>query len=60
MLYLIFLVLNYKYREYRVYLSIQQLNQNNELFLGEIKEAQEILENKSTLAYKNKILKAQQ
>ncbi|NDK10094.1 hypothetical protein GW846_04905 [Candidatus Gracilibacteria bacterium] len=60
MLYMIFLVLSYKYQEYKIYLTIQKLNDNNELLISSIEKSQDTLENKSTLAYKNKILKAQQ
>jgi len=57
---MIFLVLSYKYQEYKIYLTIQKLNDNNELLISSIEKSQDTLENKSTLAYKNKILKAQQ
>ena len=59
LLYLLYLVASYKYTEYRIYAYVQELSEANELYLKNIKETQEILEKKSTEAYKNKILKAQ-
>lgn len=59
LLYLLYLVGSYKYTEYKIYTYIQKLTKNNALALEEIKATQEILEKKSTKAYKNKILKAQ-
>ena len=60
MLYLMFLVLSYKYREYKIYSYTQNLYTFNETLEGKITYAQEVLENKNTKAYKNKILKSQQ
>lgn len=60
MLYMIYLVLSYKYTEYRIYHAMQDLQAMNELYLKKIETAQDILENKGTKAYKNKILKSQQ
>ena len=59
LLYLLYLVGSYKYTEYKIYAYVQELTESNALALEEIKETQEILEKKSTKAYKNKILKAQ-
>lgn len=59
LLYLLYLVGSYKYTEYKIYAYVQELTDMNELYLKNIKETQEILEKKSTKAYKNKILKAQ-
>lgn len=39
---------------------MQELTAMNESYLEKIKEAQDTLENKSTKAYKNKILKSQE
>jgi len=60
MLYMMYLVLSYKYTEYRISHYMQQLQEMNNDALVKIKKAQETLENKSTKAYKNKILKSQQ
>ena len=54
-----YLVGSYKYTEYKIYAYVQELTESNALALQRIKETQEILEKKSTKAYKNKILEAQ-
>ena len=58
-LYLLYLVGSYKYTEYKIYTKIQSIIESNSLSLKKIQETQEILEKKGTIAYKNKILKAQ-
>lgn len=60
MMYLLYLVLDFKYREYKVFNYTEKLLETNEKFLAEIKKAREVLEYKNTKAYKNKILKSQQ
>jgi len=60
MMYLLYLVLDYKYREYKIFHYTENLIEINEKFLVEIQAAQQTLEYKNTPAYKNKILKAQQ
>ena len=60
MLYLMYLVLSYKYTEYKIYSYTQNLHEYNESLESKIRYAQEILENKNTKAYKNKVLKSQQ
>lgn len=57
---MIYLVLSYKYNEYRVFRHMQNLTEINETYIEKISLAREILENKNTKAYKNKILKSQQ
>ncbi len=57
---MIYLVLNYKYSQYRITRYTQDIVETNELYLEKIQQAQDILENKSTRAYKNKILKSEQ
>lgn len=60
MLYMIYLVLSYKYEEYRIFKYTQSLIEINTSYLSQIQKAQEILENKNTRAYKNKVLKSEQ
>lgn len=60
MVYLVYLVVDYKYREYKIFHYTENLIENNELILSRIEEARETLEYKNTRAYKNKILKSQQ
>lgn len=60
MLYMIYLVLSYKYEEYRVYKYTQSLAEINDVYIWQIQTAREVLENKNTRAYKNKVLKSQQ
>ncbi len=60
MLYLLYLILSYKYTEYRIFHYVQELTKLNEVYLEKISDAREVLENKNTKAYKNKVLKSQQ
>ena len=60
MLYLIYLVLSYKYTEYKIYRYVEELSEINIEFTEKIEHAKQVLENKSTKAYKNKILKSEQ
>lgn len=60
MLYLIYLVISYKYTDYKIYKYTQELWEINTEFFEKIEYAKEILEYKNTKAYKNKILKSQQ
>jgi hypothetical protein len=55
-----YLVISYKYTEYKIYQYTQELDQVNIKLSEKIQYAKEILENKSTKAYKNKIIKSQQ
>lgn len=59
MLYLIYLVLSYKYTEYKIFHYVRELTELNETYLKSIESTQETLEQKNTNAYKNKVLKAQ-
>lgn len=54
-----YLVLSYKYTEYKVMQYIDEITINNELILERIEETKLTLEYKDTKAYKNKILKAE-
>lgn len=59
MLNMMYLVLSHKYEEYRDYQYMQNLTELNMTYIEKIKSAQDILENRSTRAYKNKILKSE-
>lgn len=59
-MYLIYLVWNYKYREYKIFHYTEDLIETNEKFLSTITKAKQTLEYKNTKAYKNKVLKSQQ
>lgn len=59
-LYIMYLILSYKYREYRINSHIEYLwNLKTEIETS-IKDAEEIINYKTTKAYKNKILKDEQ
>lgn len=60
LLYLIYLVLSYKYNEYQIYRYTESIRETNEVLEQKIEYAQDLLTSKSTKAYKNRILKAQQ
>jgi len=60
MLYLIYLVASYKYNEYRIISYREDIVKINLLYEEKIRQAQEILENRATKAYKNKVLKSEQ
>ena len=55
-----YLVLNYKYKEYRINSNIEYLTKLKQKVSLKIKEAESIIEYKNTKAYKNKVLKQQQ
>jgi hypothetical protein len=54
-----YLVVSYKYTEYKIYKYTQELWEINKEFSEKIEYAKEILENKNTKAYKNKVIKSQ-
>jgi len=60
MMYLLYLVADYKYREYKIFHYTENLTQINTQLLENIQKSQNTLEYKNTNAYKNKILKSQQ
>ena len=60
MLYMLYIVADYKYTEYKRNQYIEELTNTNNLYISEIQKSQFLLENKTTKAYKNKILKSQQ
>lgn len=60
MLYIMYLIWNYKYKEYNIKTHIEFLNAMRDEMSRKINETEEIINYKSTQAYKNKILKEQQ
>ena len=60
MLYMVYLVLSYKYTEYKINSNIEYLSELKQEFSGKIEEAENIIEYTNTKAYKNKILKQHQ
>jgi cell division protein FtsL len=59
-LYIIYLIISYKYREYKINSNIEYLKSMNEEISLKIDEAESLMEYKTTRAYRNKILKEQQ
>lgn len=59
-LYLSYLIVNYKYREFKTNNHIEYIEKENEKISKEIKESKDSLEYLNTNAYKNKILKEEQ
>jgi hypothetical protein len=55
-----YLVVSYKYTDYKIHKYTQELNQINRDLFKKIEYTKEILEYKNTKAYKNKILKSEQ
>lgn len=59
-LYLLYLILDYKYKEYKINNHIEYIQENNNKMSSEITKDKETLEYINTKAYKNKILKEEQ
>jgi cell division protein FtsL len=59
-LYILYLILSYKYREYKINSNIDYLKTLNQEISLKINEAESLIDYKTTRAYKNKILKEQQ
>jgi cell division protein FtsL len=59
-LYLSYLIVSYKYKEYKINTRIDYLEQENSKIAAEIKKNKEMLEYLNTRAYKNKLLKEEQ
>lgn len=59
-LYLSYLIVSYKYKEYKINTRIDYLEQENSKIAAEIKKNKETLEYLNTRAYKNKLLKEEQ
>lgn len=59
-LYLLYLIVEYKYKEYKINNHIEIIQNNNDKMTNNIKEYKEQLEYINTKAYKNKVLKEEQ
>ena len=59
-LYIWYLILSFTYKEYKINSHIQYISELNHNIKEKIETAKKIIEYKSSLAYKNKILKEQQ
>ena len=59
-LYLLYLVITYTYNDYKIRVHIEEIQKLNEQLLINIIETERDLEQKMTLAHKNKILKTEQ
>jgi hypothetical protein len=57
MFYILYLIIDYKYKEYKINSHIEYINELNQTIKQQIKTAKEIIEYKKSKAYKNKILK---
>lgn len=60
MLYMMYLVLSYKYTEYKINSNIEYLRNLKQEFSEKIQQAEETIAYKNTKAYKNKVLKQEQ
>ena len=60
MLYMTYVIMNYKYKEYKINSHIELLANLNEEISDKIQQAEEIIDYKSTKAYRNKVLKEEQ
>lgn len=59
-LYILYLIINFTYKEYKINSHIEYISQLNKSIKEKIVEAEDIIKYKSSLAYRNKILKEQQ
>lgn len=59
-LYILYLIISFTYKEYKINSHIEYISSLNESIKEKIQQAEEIIKYKSSLAYKNKILKEQQ
>ncbi|NDK08186.1 hypothetical protein EOM39_02970 [Candidatus Gracilibacteria bacterium] len=55
--YMLFLVFSYKYKEYKINSYIEEIGKLNQEIKDNIAETEDIIDYKSTKAYKNKLLK---
>jgi len=60
MIYLMYLIISYKYKEYIINSNIEYLNISNKIISNSIKENKETLAYLNTESYRNKILKKEQ
>ncbi len=59
-LYILYLILSFTYKEYKINSHIEYISNLNQSIKEKIVEAEKIIKYKSSLAYKNKVLKEQQ
>jgi len=59
-LYLLYLIIDYKYKEYKINNHIEIIQKNNLAMIAQIEKNKETLEYINTKAYKNKVLKEEQ
>jgi len=59
-LYILYLIINFTYKEYKINSHIDYISSLNTNIKNKIDIAKEVIEYKSSLAYKNKVLKEQQ
>ena len=59
-LYILYLIINFTYKEYKINSHIEYISTLNQNIKEKIEEAEKIIKYKSSLAYKNKVLKEQQ
>lgn len=58
--YMLFLVFSYKYKEYKINSYIEEINMINNEIKDSINNTEDLIDYKSTKAYKNKLLKQEQ
>jgi hypothetical protein len=54
------LIISFTYKEYKINSNIEYISNLNQSIRDKIEEAEKIIKYKSSLAYKNKVLKEQQ
>lgn len=59
-LYILYLILNFTYKEFKISEHIEYISNLNQSIKDKIDDANQIIKYKSSLAYKNKVLKQQQ
>lgn len=59
-LYILYSILDYKYKEYKINTHIESISSLNKDIKQKISEAEDIIEYKKSSAYKNKVLKEEQ
>ncbi len=58
--YMLYLVFSYKYNEYKINSYIEEITNLNQDIKNSINDTEDLIDYKSTLAYKNKLLKQEQ
>jgi uncharacterized protein (UPF0335 family) len=59
-LYIFYLIISFTYKEYKINSNIEYITNLNEEIKENINEAHDIIKYKTSMAYRNKILKQQQ